>query len=53
MLIITMKVLAPSRECELKGYMISHDVALVLGHGLMANSSSPTEKMEGNFWGLQ
>lgn len=51
--VITVKVPACSREYELAGYVISHDVTLVLGQGLRANSLSPTEKMEGNVWGLQ
>lgn len=47
MLAIMVKIPALSRKCELAGYAISHDIALVLGQGLMASSLSPTEKMGG------
>lgn len=48
---ITVEVPASSRACELAEYLISHDVALVPGQGLRANTLSPTEKMEGSIWG--
>lgn len=51
MVVITVKVPASSRECELAEYLISRDVALVLGQGWRANTLSPTEKMEANVWG--
>lgn len=51
MVVITVKVPASSRECELTEQLISRGVALVSGQGLRANTPSPTEKMEGNIWG--